>query len=335
MSRDRGYAPVLLAVLLGFLALVPSAAQAEGACRARSAVAVDVATGEVLVGKDAKAASPPASTAKLVTALVVLDHLPLSRRVAVSRRAELQPPSEVGLRAGESWSVRDLLYALLLESGNDAAAALAEAAAGSEAAFAQRMTRKAHALGAGRTTFGNASGLPHPVNRTCAADLATLATAAYRNPVLRKILETKQATITSRAGRAVALKNHNKLLWDVRFDVLGKTGYTRASQKCFAGVYEDGPRRIAVAILGSRDLWGDLRSLLSRSARSASSGAELSVRSAQERLKAAGYDPGPVDGILGPRTRSALTRFQRDRKLDASGRIDAATSDLLRGSSAR
>ncbi len=295
-----------------------------------SLAAVDVESGDLLFGRSVETVHPPASTAKLVTAMTVLARLDPDARVTVSRRAAEKPPSKAGLRAGETWTVRDLLYALLLESGNDAACALAEGAFGSEAACAAKMTAKARDLGASRTAFGNASGLPHPGNKSCARDLALLAGAAWRDPFLRKILATREATITSRAGRAIALKSHNRLLWDKALDVVGKTGYTRASQKCFAGVIDLAGRRVGIALMGSRDLWGDLRTLAARAVREAPPEGALSVRQTQEALKRAGYDPGPADGMMGPRTRSALTRFQRDRKLYPSGRIDSATSDALR-----
>lgn len=304
--------------------------QAGPSARNPRTAVVDLESGDLLLGSTCHTVHPPASTAKLATALVVVECLSPETRVEVSRRAAEKPPSKVGLRPGESWTAKDLLYALLLESGNDAACALAEAAAGSEAAFAERMTRKARALGADRTTFGNASGLPHPDNKSCARDLAVLAAAAWRDPFLRKILQTREATIRSRAGRAIPLKSHNRLLWDPEIDVVGKTGYTRASQKCFAGVLEVGGRYLGISLMGSRDLWGDLRRLVSRAARECPPSGALSVRQAQEALRKAGYDPGPVDGMMGPRTRSALSRFQRDRKLSATGRIDAATSLALR-----
>lgn len=313
------------------MAVLPAQAVAGGSTQGPWSLAVvDLDSGDLLFGRSVETVHPPASTAKLVTAMAVLARLDPDARVTVSRRAAEKPPSKVGLRAGESWTVRDLLYALLLESGNDAACALAEAADGGESSFARRMTAKARALGASRTAFGNASGLPHPDNKSCARDLALLAGAAWRDPFLRKILATREATITSRAGRAIALKSHNRLLWDKKLDVVGKTGYTRASQKCFAGVIDLADRRVGIALMGSRDLWGDLRNLAARAVRETPPEGTITVRQAQEALARAGYDPGPADGMMGPRTRSALTRFQRDRKLYPGGRIDAATSDALR-----
>lgn len=299
-------------------------------------MAVDLATGRTVLAKNPAVSHPPASTAKLVTALVVVDRLPAAHLLTVSRRAASQPPSKVGLRAGEKWKAGDLLYALLLESGNDVAVALAEAVSGSEAAFAKRMTETARRLGATRTRFGNASGLPHPDNRTCAEDMALLAAAAVRNPAIRRVLSTREATIWSLSGRRVSMRSHNRLLWDEAFDVVGKTGYTRASRKCFAGVFDCGERTLAVAVLGSGNLWGDLRAFLGEVRRRAISaegddaGGVLSVRAAQRALAAAGYDPGPVDGILGSRTRAAMRRFQHAEALVVDGRLGPETSAALR-----
>lgn len=329
------------AAAAALLALASLATEARADLpRARAFAAVDLDSGRTVCARNAAAARAPASTTKLVTAMVVVDRLPLDRRVVVSARAAAQPPSRAGLARGEAWTARDLLYALLLESGNDAATALAEATAGSEQAFARWMNAKARSLGCRASRFGNASGLPSGANRTTAAEMAKIAAAAWEDLLLREILSAPRATIRSADGRALSLRNHNRIVREGDGGVLGKTGYTRRAGKCFAGVIEEGGRRTAVAVLGSSSLWRDL-SRLRASVRERPRGAPVrrregveapaSVREAQAALRRAGYDPGPADGIPGKRTRAALRSFQADRGLPRSGRLDGPTRSALSG----
>jgi D-alanyl-D-alanine carboxypeptidase len=205
----------------------------------------------------------PASTVKLLTALVVLDRRDVSDEVWISPRAAKVEPTRAGLLEGASYSVGELLEILLTASANDAAVALAEAVAGTEAAFARLMNGKARDLGMADSRFTNVTGLPDKAQRSSAHDLAILSQAAFQRPFIRTVMVKKRVTITDNSGRKISRVNHNKLLW--RLDhprVLGKTGYTRSAQHCYAGMayYED--RRVSLVILKSRQPWADIFSVL-------------------------------------------------------------------------
>jgi D-alanyl-D-alanine carboxypeptidase len=225
--------------------------------------AVDQANGKVLCVKNARMKLYPASTVKLMTALVVLDHKEVTEEVSVSSRAANVQPTRAGLTEGTSHSVGELLAVLLAASANDAAVALAEAVAGSEGEFAALMNGKARELGMGETHFTNATGLPDRSQRSSAHDLAILTRAAFRHPLIKTVMAEKRVTITGSDGRKITRVNHNKLLW--RLDhpqVLGKTGYTRSAQHCYAGIAYYDDRRVSLVILKSRQPWADIYSLL-------------------------------------------------------------------------
>ena len=134
----------------------------------------------------------PASTTKILTALLVLDHLSLDQYVTVSEHATQVPQTKLGLRAGESYRVRDLLYGLLLRSANDAAVVLAEAVAGSEMKFVDMMNLRAKQIGAFHSHFANPHGLPSPgLQFTTASDMALIFTQALKNDFFRQAITYK------------------------------------------------------------------------------------------------------------------------------------------------
>ncbi|OGB92948.1 MAG: hypothetical protein A2Z31_10570 [candidate division NC10 bacterium RBG_16_65_8] len=225
--------------------------------------AVDHTNGKVLCAKNARMKLYPASTLKLMTALLVLDHLDVTAEARVSSRAANAEPTRAGLTEGASHSVEELLEMLLATSANDAAVALAEAVAGTEDEFADLMNRKARELGMKDSHFVNATGLPDKSQTSSAYDLAILARAAFSHPFIKKVMAKKRVTITGSGGKMTSRANHNKLLW--RLDnprVLGKTGYTRSAQHCYAGIAYYDDRRVSLVILKSRKPWADIYSLL-------------------------------------------------------------------------
>ncbi|MFI5398491.1 MAG: serine hydrolase [Candidatus Binatia bacterium] len=231
---------------------------------AKAAILIDNQTGEVLWQRNADVPLPPASTTKIITAMVALQSGRLDESIVVTPEAALAPPSKICLRAGWRMRVRDLVYALLLNSANDAAVALADGLAGSVPSFAERMNAVAGALGATRTHFVNPNGLPADNHYSTARDLATMFGRALQNPMFENVVSTKTAAISPAAGstRRIALRNHNRLLGNYRIQVVGKTGWTRAAKKCFVGAGRVGGREIGIAVLGSTDLWGDVKHLL-------------------------------------------------------------------------
>ncbi len=223
---------------------------------AASALLLDLESGQVLYEKDANEARPPASTAKLMTALVVLDQVGLDEAVVVTPNAVAIGNSRMGLAPGEQLSVRELLYGLLIPSGNDAAIALAEHVAGSEADFVAMMNARAQSMGLTATHFVNAHGLDAPGQTTSAADMAAIAKAALANPLIGKIVQTKSATV---AGHP--LQNTNELLGTYDGADGVKTGTTDEAGQCLVASVTRNGRRTLLVELGSQDRFADARKL--------------------------------------------------------------------------
>lgn len=206
----------------------------------------------------------PASTVKLLTALVVLDNKDLKDSIVITRRAVNVRPTKAGLTKGAYYSVEDLLKVLLATSANDAGVALAQAVAGSEEQFALLMNKKARSLGATDSNFTNATGLPDKRQVTSAYDLSIIARAAFSHPFIASLMKEKIVTIAGSDGKKISRTNHNKLLWRVTDPcVLGKTGYTRAAGHSYAGIAYYDDRRVSVVILKSRKPWSDICRILS------------------------------------------------------------------------
>jgi len=230
---------------------------------AQAVYAFDYTKGKLLYSRNPHAKFHPASTVKLLTALVVMEQKKLSDRVVAGRQAVNIEPTKAGLNRGVSYSVEDLLEVMLAASANDAAVALAEGISGSEKAFAVLMNRKAKALGLRDSVFTNPTGLPDKRQVTSAYDLALIVRAAMNNPFIASVMKKKSVNISGSDGDQIQKFNHNKLLWRLSYPrVLGKTGYTRAAKHCYAGVayYED--HKVAVVILKSQKPWADVCMIL-------------------------------------------------------------------------
>jgi D-alanyl-D-alanine carboxypeptidase (penicillin-binding protein 5/6) len=226
---------------------------------------MDATTKRVLYAKNPELKLKPASTTKLMTALVVVEKAKLNDIVTVSKRAVGTAPTKVGFKAGDKVTVETLLYAALMKSANDAAVALAEAVAGSERKFVRLMNHKALALGLKDTRFVNPHGLPGRGQHITAYDLARIMGHAIKNPVLREILGTRVRKVATEKGKSIFIKSTNKLLWFDEALLGGKTGYTRRARHCFAGVSDRGKESVIVALLGTpqRDLlWKEAEALL-------------------------------------------------------------------------
>jgi len=230
---------------------------------AKAAIVVDAHTGSVLWSQDPDEQLPPASTTKIMTAILALESGRLRDRVEASPEACMVAPSKVNLRPGQRLMLEDLVYAILLNSANDASIAIAEYLASSVDAFGQRMTTRARLLGATRTHFVNPHGLTQDGHYSTVRDLTTIFRYALAVPRFREILGTKAVVVgVENSTRRIALRSHNRLLENYRIPVIGKTGYTVAAKKCFVGAGSYAGREVIVALMGSRDLWGDARRLL-------------------------------------------------------------------------
>ena len=200
---------------------------------AKSAVLLDASTGRVLYASHAENKSLIASTTKIMTALVICEAGDLDRTVVIPPDAVGIEGSSMYLKAGETLSVRELLYGLMLRSGNDAAVALALADSGSISAFAMWMNEKAAVLGLKNTHYANPHGLDSEENYSTALDLARLTRFALQNPDFAQLVSTKSVTIGDRV-----LTNHNKLLWQYSGAIGVKTGYTRTAGRILVGAAE-------------------------------------------------------------------------------------------------
>lgn len=231
---------------------------APPALSAEAAVLLDAQSGTLLAQKNADKRLPMASTTKIMTALVALEHLDEAQIITVPPEAIGIEGSSIYLFAGERISVGTLLYALLLSSANDAAVALAITASGSVAAFADAMNEKAAALGLMDTHFCNPHGLPDDAHYTTAKDLARLAAAAMQNERFAEIVSTQRHTAAQNGTDATRLfLNHNKLLSRYEGAVGIKTGFTKKSGRCLvSAARRDGLLLITVTLNAPSD-WQD------------------------------------------------------------------------------
>jgi len=233
----------------------------------RSVVVMDASTGKILYAKNPYLKRLPASTTKLMTSIIAVENASPSERVTISRHASRVSPHKAGFREGDQVTVKQLLYAALLDSANDAAVALSEGVAGSETNFVSLMNAKAHSIGAENTRFINSNGLPGRGQYTTAYDLAKIMGYALRHQTLKKIIATRETDITTEEGDSISLTNTNKLLWNDEDMLGGKTGYTRRAMHCFVCAAERESRTLIVAVLGSpsrNDLWRESETLISK-----------------------------------------------------------------------
>jgi len=205
----------------------------------------------VLSEKFPSAKLPPASTVKLVTAMVALDHLDPSAGVTVSSRARAARSGKPRLLTDDVLTVSDLLHLALMRSINSAAVALAEAAGGSEIAFVALMNQKAKEIGANDTHFETASGLPKGRQYTTARDLTIILKKALTYPLIREILGKKEWLVKTAAGRDLYLSNTDTLLWSRTDMIGGKTGFTCNARHCFVGAMDTEKGLIYTAVLGA------------------------------------------------------------------------------------
>ncbi len=229
---------------------------------ARSAVLIEACSGEILISKNSDQRMPMASTTKIMTALVALENGDISERIKISPSAVGIEGSSVYLCADEVLTLEELLYAMMLESANDAAAAIAIHIGGSIEGFADMMNAKAREMGLCDTHFENPHGLDRETHYTTASELALIAREALKNDTFKTIVSTHKKTIPSSDSGVRLLINHNKLL--DRYDgAIGvKTGFTKKSGRCLVSAAErDGTTFIAVTI-GAPDDWNDHAKLL-------------------------------------------------------------------------
>ena len=259
---------ILLVAIVAFFLLhfsyfiLPAHAAAPPQVSAASAILIDAATGKVLFEKDAHTSRPMASTTKIMTALLVVEHCKPGEMVTVSEEATKVRPSRMDLKKGECISVEDLLTALMVKSANDAAVALAEHVSGSADKFAALMNSRAKELGAKETNFRNPHGLYDPQHYSSAYDLALIARYAMKNPKIRELVATKNCCLRRPDGTELEIANHNKLLFQYPLADGIKTGFVNESGHCLVASANQGGWRLIAVLLNSDGVWEDAQALL-------------------------------------------------------------------------
>ncbi len=230
---------------------------------AKAAILIDQETGEILYQKNIHQRRAPASTTKIMTGILAVENGVLSDQVTSSNRAAYEGGSSIYLTPNETLTLEELVYGLLVKSGNDAAVAIAEHIGGSVEDFAVMMNLKAREIGAVNTNFKNPNGLPQEGHLTTAYDLGQIARYALNNGFFAQVVSTSKKRI-SWPGHSWdrILNNTNKLL--TKEDIVDgvKTGYTRAAGRCLvASATKNGQQLVSVA-LKSADIWSDSLTLL-------------------------------------------------------------------------
>ena len=247
-----GMAAALLAAILFFSSEVM-------AISAQKAILVDAQTGRVLYEKNADSRGLIASTTKIMTALVICEQCNVLDRVKIPKEAVGIEGSSMYLKENEVLTVQELLYGLMLRSGNDAAVALAIYCGGTVEGFAELMNDKARRLGLYNTHFENPNGLDSPGHYSSARDLAKLTAYAMENPIFRKTVSTKSIQISERS-----LQNHNKLLWSLDGADGVKTGFTKAAGRILVSSAVREGRRLVAVTMNAPDDWKDHTELINR-----------------------------------------------------------------------
>ncbi len=278
---------VTAAVLAAAVFAFPCKVQAISA---EKAIVMDAVTNRVLFAQKADEQSLIASTTKMMTALVVCEQCNVLDRMRIPKEAVGIEGSSMYLKEGEVLTIQELLYGLMLSSGNDAAVALAIYCGGTVEGFAELMNDKAHVLGMQSSHFENPHGLDSPGHYSTARDLAILAAYAMENPIFYKTVSAKTVTAGGRH-----LRNHNKLLWMME-DADGiKTGFTRAAGRILvSSATRDGRRIVAVTINAPND-WQDHIRLLENGFSGFSIRQVVKQGDCVARLEVAGGMQGTVD----------------------------------------
>ncbi len=249
-------------LLLFVLSLFPTVIFAEPSVSAQAAVVMELTSGRVLYQKNADSKLPIASTTKIITALVALENAEeLDEPFKISATAAGVEGSSMYLEAGETMTLRELLYGLMLASGNDAAVAIAERFGGIEP-FVALMNQKAKELGATSTHFTNPNGLPDDAHYSSARDMAVITAHALNNPAFSEIVSTKTFTVSGE-GKSYprTLSNHNKLLRLCEGCIGVKTGFTKAAGRCLVSATRRENMTLICVTLNAPDDWNDHQKL--------------------------------------------------------------------------
>jgi serine-type D-Ala-D-Ala carboxypeptidase (penicillin-binding protein 5/6) len=260
-GRRKNCGLVIAALLVG---LAQGARSQDLPLAAQSAALVDSYSGEFLYTKNPDAKEYPASSTKILTALIVIEAGNLDQLVTVAPEDTKVEPSSLNLKPGQQFTRRQLLYGMLLKSANDVAMCLARDNAGSVPAFAEKMNLRAAELGATSSHFVNPHGLHDPNHYTTAHDLVLIARAAMQQPLFRQIVSTIYYTWRTPTGQVEELRNHNRLLRHFAGCNGLKTGYTRPAQQVLVSSALRGGHEVISVVLHTDKpgIWVDSKTLL-------------------------------------------------------------------------
>lgn len=237
--------------------------EAVPSTHAKAYALLEASTGRILAAENSDEKLPMASTTKIMTCLLALENCDLNEMVTVEKEAVGLEGTSMYLREGETLTVSDLVYGLMLSSGNDAAAMLAIHMAGSLEEFAKMMNARAKEIGATNTNFVTPNGLPDENHYTTAYDLALIASEAMQNPLFREVVATRQKDLPAdEDSPARYLRSKNRMLTEYEGGNGIKTGYTKKAGKCLvAGAERDGMQLVSV-VLNDYDMWKDSKALM-------------------------------------------------------------------------
>ena len=305
---------------------------------AKAAVVYDVNSGMYLFDKNGGVPMYPASTVKLLTAMVILDKWDPEYKISIPGSVKEIEPFKLYLKRGETYKVIDLLYALLMRSANDVAHALGVRAGGSEKRFAKLMMKKAQEIGAIHCVFRNPHGLPNPEQVVTAREMALVTAYSRRYPLLRKIMSTVQKVFPGPGKTKTNLINRNKLLTGgFRPMVLGKTGFTQKAGTCFVGYTTGVETPVVIVLYNSPARWEDLKKLAKwgdnyyrvRISENKLLLHPSKVPEIQKKLNRLGYLKKAPSGIIDVDTVAAILKFQSSVKINPDGIMGPKTLALL------
>ncbi len=229
---------------------------------AEAACLIIADTGEIIYSKNGNTMLPCASTTKIMTGILAIESGDMDRVVEVSKNAEGQEGSSIYLKSGDRVKMRDLVYGLMLNSGNDSAVAIAEGVSGTVEEFAKKMTDKAYEIGAVNTSFKNPNGLDSEGHFTTAYDLAIIGAYAMKNEEFKKVVLTQSSIGKTEDGRELYFNNHNKLLKMYEGATGIKTGFTKKSGRCLVSAASRNGVKLVAVTLNAPDDWNDHMKML-------------------------------------------------------------------------
>ena len=264
--QEKTIVILLLVLMIAAIFLIPiERASAQNRCSA--IVVSDAESGEILYSQNADVTLEIASTTKILTAITVIENADVFMTYPIPKKAVGVEGSSIYLRDGEKWRILDLLYGLMLRSGNDAATALAIATSGTEEEFARLMNKTAEKIGATKSHFTNPHGLHDKDHYATARDLALITAYALKCPIFADICSTKTYRCKKQIGdksEDVIFYNKNKLLYSYPSAIGVKTGYTKHSGRCLVSAAKKGDRTLVCVVLNLSDTYGVTKSLFDK-----------------------------------------------------------------------